>query len=414
MSRLIIEGNHHLEGEVNISGSKNAALCLIAGAVALRRKITLNNIPLLTDIHEFISILKKLNVNCYFVDKHSLYIDSTDLKYTSLCINEVKKFRASYYLIGALLPHFHHLEIYYPGGCDFSKRPIDIHLKMFKDYGATYIENEYITFDFNTFKNYKIELKNISFGATVNAILMGLFSKEDIIIENVSKECEIDCFIDLINKAGGEIKRNNNAILISHKHNYHDVIFDNIPDRMEIGTFAFISASRGKIKLAPIIRSQIQYLEDVFNKLKINYYFSNDYLVVEQTESNKNLVLETGEYPLFPTDLQPILTAYLTTIKRIHVIKENIYEKRFSHVEELKKLGAVIFVEGNTLMVNGIFSLYGNTVYAYDLRCGAALLLASLNADGKTIIENGNIIDRGYENIIYKLKNIGAHIEVEP
>lgn len=414
MNRLIIEGNHYLEGEVNISGSKNAALCLIAGSLALRRKIILNNIPLLTDIYEFISILKKLNVDCYFINKHSLYIDSTNLKYTSLCLDEVKKFRASYYLIGAVLPYFHHLEIFYPGGCDFSKRPIDIHLKMFKDYGSEYIENEHIIFNFDTFKNYKIKLKNISFGATVNAILMGLYADEDIIIENVSKECEIDCFIDLINKAGGNIKRNNNSILISHQHDYHDITFDNIPDRMEVGTFAFISASRGKIKLSPIIRNQIKYLEDVFKKLKINYYFSDNYLIVEQTEVNKNLVIETGEYPLFPTDLQPILTAYLTTVKRIHIIKENIYDKRFSHVEELKKLGAVIFVEGNTLMVNGIFSLYGNQVYAYDLRCGAALLLASLNAEGKTVIENGNIIDRGYEDIISKLKHIGAHIEVEP
>lgn len=411
MSNLQINGGFPLEGEVKISGSKNAALCLIAGALAIQKKVILQNIPVLTDIYNFIEILKALNVKCVFIDDNHLLIDSRNIVYKSLCLDEVQKFRASYYLIGALLPSVNHVEINYPGGCNFSKRPIDIHLKMFEDYGCKYIANDCLNFHFEEYKNHHIVLKNISFGATVNAILMGLYAKEEVVIENVSKECEIDCLISFLNTAGKNIARENNKIIIK-EGSFHNLSFSNIPDRMEIGTFAFLAASKGKLKLYPIIREQISYLEDVFQKLNITYYFVENSLVIENTNVNKSLIIETGEYPLFPTDLQPILTAYLTTIRRIHVLKENVYNERFSHVEELKKMGAVIFKESNTLLINGIFSLHGSIVKAKDLRCGAALLVCALNAEGKTIIENAEILYRGYESIVKKLKAIGAQVEV--
>ena len=411
MCDLIVQGNYPLNGTINIQGSKNAALCLIAGSLAIRKKVILNNIPLLTDVCDFLEILKKLNVTYKFIEKHSLLLDSSEIKNTSLILDEVKKFRASYYLIGALLPYFKKIEINYPGGCNFSKRPIDIHLKMFKDYGAEYIESNHLDFEFKSYKNYEITLKNISFGATVNAILMGLYAKKKVIIENVSKEIEIDCLIEFLNKSGGNIKRKDNKIIIQECL-FKDVIFDNIPDRMEIGTFAFIAATRGKLTLYPIIRDHIKYLEDIFNQLGIVYYFVQNSLVIEQSSVKKNLIIQTGEYPMFPTDLQPILTAYLTTVKRIHLIKETIYNQRFSHVQELKKMGASIYVEDGTLLINGIFDIHGNTVYAHDLRCAAALLISSLNANGETRINNASIISRGYENIFEKLQSIGAHIEV--
>ncbi len=410
MASLLIKGNEYLEGEVRISGSKNSALCLIAGALAIKRKVILYNIPKISDVFNFIKILQFLNVKCFFIED-SLFIDSTNLIYKDLDIEEVSKFRASYYLIGALLPLYKKVKIKYPGGCDFIKRPIDIHLKMFSDFGASYEENETLEFTFNSYLHNRIYLKNISFGATINAILMGLNCDQEIIIENASNELEIDTFIEFLNKAGKKIIKKNRTITIS-KGSFHDVEFENIEDRIEIGTFAFIAASLGKIKMYPVNKNHISYLEDVFRKLEITYYYIEDALVVEKSNISRSLILETGEYPLFPSDLQPILTAYLTTIKRIHVLKENIYNKRFSHVEELKKLHASIINEGNTILINGIFSLKGCEVEAHDLRCAAALLVASLNAEGITIIKNIDYIFRGYENIIEKLINIGCSIEV--
>lgn len=412
MSEFIIKGGYPLEGSVFISGSKNAALCLIAGALAIRQKVVLNNIPLLTDIYDFLKILKKLNVHYEFIEKHCLLIDARNIKYTSLVLDEVTHFRASYYLIGALLPHFKKIEINYPGGCNFAKRPIDIHLQMFLDYGAKYVENDTLLFTFINYKNYFIKLKNISFGATVNAILMGLYAGKEVIIDNISQEVEIDCLLDFIKESGGNIKKEQGRIIIN-KNSFHDVIFSNIPDRMEIGTFAFIAASRGKIRLFPIIREHIKYLEDIFNKLGVIYYYVQDSLIVEKTKVNKSLIIKTGEYPLFPTDLQPILTSYLLTIKRLHVIKEKIYPERFSHVNELKKMNASLYLEDDTLLINGIFTLFGKEIYAHDLRCGASLLLSSLNAEGITIIKNAQIIARGYENIVEKLNSLGAYIEVK-
>lgn len=411
MSTIEINGDCFLNGEVKISGSKNAALCLIAASVALRKKTILKNIPNLTDIKNFIAILKKLNVVCLF-ENNDLVIDATNIEYKPLTFAEVSKFRASYYLIGALLPYFKHLEINYPGGCDFVKRPIDIHLKVFEDFGVKYKENTCLNFVFEKYENYRVSLKSVSFGATVNAILMGLSTRETVIIDNTSQECEIDCLIEFLKRVGVKICRKGKKIIMKAKE-FKEVEFSNIPDRMEIGTFAFLAASKGKIKIYPIIREHVKYLESIFKTLDITYYFVENALVVEKSKVKKSLIIETGEYPLFPTDLQPILSAYLTTIKRIHVIRENIYNQRFSHVEELKKMGASIFYEGNTLLINGIFSLHGKTVEAHDLRCGAAILVAGFNAEGKTIIENGEIINRGYERIIEKLKSLGANIEVK-
>lgn len=411
MAKLLIKGGSYLEGEVKISGSKNSALCLIAAAVSIKQRVVLNNIPIISDVLNLIKILHHLNVKCTFIDQNTLFIDPTHLEYKDLTIKEITKFRASYYLIGALLPIFHKLNISYPGGCDFINRPIDIHLQMFEDYGATYKEEDSLIFTFDRYKNTHIFLKNVSFGATINALLFGIHSKKEVVIDNASNELEVETFINFLNKAGKKIVKNGRKIIIGEGE-FKEVEFDNIADRIEIGTFALIGASLGKIKMLGVNKEHISYLEDVFKKLNIVYYYIENSLVVEKTESSKSLVLETGEYPLFPSDLQPILTAYLLTIKRIHVLKENIYNKRFTHVDELKKMHAYIVNEGNTILINGIFSLKGEVVKAHDLRCAASLLVAGLNSEGITTIEDVDYIFRGYEDIIEKLINIGANIEV--
>lgn len=413
MKKYIIKGNNYLQGEVEVSGSKNLILPLLALQIVTRKKMIINNVPDIKDVHCFLHIFDYLNITHKWINKHSLWIDSSKMIYKSLTIDEISKIRASYYLIGALLPRYKEVEISYPGGCDFEKRPIDIHLKMFSDFGSIIKEDKNIYFHFDEFKNNEITLKDVSFGATINAILMAIQSESDTVINNISSECEIKCFTDIINLLGGNIKMVNNSLYIKRTQEFKEIEINNIPSRMEVGTFALIGAALGKVRIRPVIREHIPYLEDLFNKSGVLYYFVNDTLVVEKSKKSNSIIVETGVYPAFPTDLQPILTSYLLSIPRIHVIRENIYKNRFSHVEELQKLGAMILKENNSLLINGIFALNGSLIKASDLRGGASLVLAALLANGETIIENVGYIDRGYERFYEKLRNLGADIGVE-
>ncbi len=413
MKKYIIKGNNYLQGEVEVSGSKNLVLPLLALSLLIKGKTIIHNVPRINDVNSFLSIFDYLNVKYKWINEHSLVIDSFDLIYKPLIIDEVKRIRASYYLIGALLPILKKIEISYPGGCDFESRPIDIHLKLFNDFGVEIVENDNLSFSFNDFKNEEITLKGISFGASINAILMGIQCDKDVIINNISSECEIDCFIEIINKIGGNIIKEDNKIIIKKSNLYKEIEINNIPSRMEIGTFVLLGGALGKLRIKPIIRKHIPYLEELMKKSNMLYYFVDDTLVVEKTKKSNSIIIETGVFPAFPTDLQPILTSYLLSIPRIHIVRENIYKNRFSHVDELKKMGAMILKENNSLLINGIFMLNGNIVSVHDLRMGASLVLAALLARGETIIENADLIDRGYERFYEKLRSIGADIGVE-
>lgn len=413
MKSYVIKGDNYLQGNIEVSGSKNLALPLLALALLINKKVVLNNIPRIKDIHDFLKIYDYLNVSYKWKDKNTLLVDSSTLIYKDLIVKEISSIRASYYLIGALLNKVKHLIISYPGGCNFQDRPIDIHLKMFSDFGSLIKQEENLTFDFKEFNNYKIKLKNISFGASINAILMALSSKEDVEIDNISNECEIEAFIEILNNLGADITKKENKIIIKGKTTFNDNEINNIPSRMEIGTFALIGATLGKIRIHPVIRKHIPYLEELFQKSNVLYYFVDDVLVVEKRKKPASIIIETGEFPFFPSDLQPILTSYLLSIPKIHVIKENIYQNRFSHVDELKKLGAMILKDNNSILINGIFLLHGEHLVCKDLRCAVSLVLASLIASGESIIENVDYIDRGYENFYEKLRSLGANIGVK-
>lgn len=413
METCIVRGGKRIDGEVFISGSKNAALCLIAASLLTRKKTIFYRIPHLLDVDNFLEILKEINVIYEFKD-NVLSIDSSNIQYHSLILDKVHKFRASYYLIGGLLYHFKHLEIAYPGGCSFEKRPIDIHLQFFRDIGIeVQEEKDYLIFDVKEEKEGIFTLKNISFGATVNAILYAVSLKKDIFIKNVSPECEIDYLISYLNQAGAHIEKEKEGIFIKGSSAFHDVTFTNMFDRMELGTFAFLGAGLGSIRLKGVDKMYLTAIEKALYMSGASYYYIEDTLVVRKPKEKHSVILETGVYPLFPTDLQPILTAYLLTIPRIHVIKENIYQDRFSHVDELKKMGAMISKEKDTLLINGIFALRGTRVEAKDLRCGASLLLASFFTLGESEILHAEILKRGYENLYEKLHLLNLDIGVK-
>lgn len=413
MKSYVIKGDNYLQGNIEVSGSKNLALPLLSLVILMKKKTTLHNIPRIKDVEEFLKIYDYLNITYNWTNKNTLFVDSSNYIYKPLTIKEISTIRASYYLIGAMLNKEKKIQISYPGGCDFEKRPIDIHIDLFKDLGAEVIEKETLEFEFKELKSRKIKLKNISFGATINAILMALSLKEDIEIKNISEECEIESFIEIIKDIGGKITKSKKTLYIKGNTIFNDKEINNIPSRMEIGTFALIGATLGKIRIRPVIRKHLSYLEDLFNKTNVLYYFVDDTLVVEKRKKAESVIIETGVYPAFPTDLQPILTSYLLSIPKIHVIKENIYLNRFSHVDELKKLGAMILKENNSILINGIFLLHGDILIARDLRGAVSLVLGALIAKGESIIENVEYIDRGYENFYEKLRSLGANIGVK-
>ena len=413
MKSYVIKGDNYLQGNIEVSGSKNLALPLLSLVILMKKKTTLHNIPRIKDVEEFLKIYDYLNITYNWTNKNTLFVDSSNYIYKPLTIKEISTIRASYYLIGAMLNKEKKIKISYPGGCDFEKRPIDIHIDLFKDLGAEVIEKETLEFEFKELKSRKIKLKNISFGATINAILMALSLKEDIEIKNISEECEIESFIEIINDIGGEITKSKKTLYIKGNTIFNDKEINNIPSRMEIGTFDLIGATLGKIRISPVIRKHLSYLEDLFNKTNVLYYYVDDTLVVEKRKKAESVIIETGVYPAFPTDLQPILTSYLLSIPKIHVIKENIYLNRFSHVDELKKLGAMILKENNSILINGIFLLHGDILIARDLRGAVSLVLGALIAKGESIIENVEYIDRGYENFYEKLRSLGANIGVK-
>ncbi len=410
MKRYLIKGGSPINGTIDISGSKNAALTLLSFALINSNNVVLHNIPRIKDIDMFLKIYDYLNVKYKWIDTHTLQIDSSHIEYKTLNVKEVGSFRASYYLIGALLWKFKKIEIAYPGGCSFQNRPIDIHLDMFSQFGVNIKQDDKLTFDIDKIKTNKVVLKNLSFGATVNAILFASSINEELEIDNCNLECEILSLIDLINKSGRRILINDKKIIFCKFDKYHDIEFTNIPSRMEIGTFALYAAALGRIKMNNVNREHLKALEYVLSKTNALFYYCNDSLIVEKRKKPESLFIETGVYPMFPTDLQPILTSYLLSIPRVHMIKETIYENRFSHVEELKKLGGMLIKEDGALLINGIFYLHGNKMIAKDLRSASSLVLGALIANGESEIENVEFLDRGYEDFYFKLRSLNANI----
>lgn len=408
---LVIKGNKHLKGEVDISGSKNCALCLIAGALLSPEPVTLINIPNIKDVEIFIKILNYLNVKTSF-ENSVLYIDSREMTYKTLDIDYVSKFRASYYLIGALINKYKHLEISHFGGCNFVSRPINYHLNLLKYFGVNYRdENKYI-FDLLEIKSGEYTLPYPSFGASVNGTLFALGSNKEIVIHNTTDDVEFVSFIDFLKSMGGNIVLENKTVYINPSI-LHGSSFTNIPDRIESGTFLLMGpVICDKLKINKINPLHNKTLLDLLSLLDIDYELGDDYVVLKKTDIKHSCFVETGLGDLLSSDLQPLLTVFCLNIPRISVIKEKVYSSRFTHVEPLKSMGGFVVESNQNILINGIMKLHGNELVATDLRMAASLVFAALCAEGESIIHHADYIDRGYENFYDKLKSLGADIKV--
>lgn len=408
-----IEGGHHLNGTIRVSGAKNATVALIPASVLATRPVTLAGIPDISDVASLKQCLEYLEVDVKSEDSDEIYIDPSHMVNKALNIDAVSKLRASYYFMGALLGKYKHAEIRMPGGCNLGPRPIDLHLKGFEALGASieYVDDSYIL-SAERLKGTRIYLDISSVGATINIIMAAVYAEGRTIIENAAREPEIIDIITLLNKMGANIKgAGTNVITIDGVTQLDGCFHEIIPDRIEAGTFMIIAAAMaGHVTLENVIP---YHLDALMSKLKESGVYIDakiDYVDIYSSSKLKAVDVTTAPYPGFATDLQAPLSALLTQAEGESRITETIYPKRFKHCEQLNRMKADTSVVIPTATIIGKTPLVGCDVTATDLRCGAGLVVAGLVAEGITTIHDIYHIDRGYENLDGKLKEIGAKI----
>ena len=415
MLSYIIEGGKKLEGEVHISGSKNASLPIIAATMLNKGISKLYNVPEIHDTKMMFEILKKLGCTVKKNNK-KIIIDSSKAEGYKIPEELMRQMRSSVVLAGAILGRHKKAEFSYPGGCDIGARPIDLHLKSFEKLGILISENYgNISCKCDTIDNAKIDLDFPSVGATENIMLASTLGEGTTIITNAAREPEIIDLQNFLNRMGAQISgAGTNIIQIKGVKKLKDVSYNIMPDRIEAGTYLCAGAiTGGKIKITNIVS---EHLTPIINKLEeagcsLNVQKDNIELIVPKRV--KAVDLKTMPYPGFPTDMQSVFVSLLTTAKGTSIVVENIFENRYKFVPELSRMGAKITVEGKAAIIKGVRKIHAANVKATDLRGGAALVLEALVAKGETKIENIQYILRGYEKLDDKLKKLGAKISIK-
>ncbi|MCL1925351.1 MAG: UDP-N-acetylglucosamine 1-carboxyvinyltransferase [Defluviitaleaceae bacterium] len=416
MEQIIINGGKKLKGSVCISGAKNAALAIIPATILAEGVSTIENLPNINDIKHLVIILESLGAKCSFLNETTLKIDATNIKKYRAEGDSVRKIRASYYLLGALLSRFKAAEVEMPGGCDFGGRPTDQHEKGFKLLGATTTMSHGLikTEALNGLQGSNILLDVVSVGATINVMLAAVLAEGSTTIENCAREPHVVDTANLLNMMGADIKgAGTNVIRINGVKKLKGVNYTIIPDQIEAGTYMIAAAiTGGDITVKNIIPQHMDPLTAKLVEMGCEVFEGDDYIRVRGSENLTAANVRTLAYPGFPTDLQPQITALMATTDGIGVITESVWDNRFQYVSELNRLGANITVDGRIAVTKGPSHLTGAKVTAIDLRAGAALVLAALNAEGMTVIDKAVQVGRGYENIEQKLKGLGADITV--
>lgn len=415
MKRIKIEGGHKLTGSIKISGAKNSAVALIPASILSDGEVTIDNIPNISDIDSLNEILEYLGAK---VAKDGLVmkIDSSSIVNKEIPEDISKKLRASYYFMSSLLGKYKKVEMYFPGGCSIGARPIDQTLKGYRALGATVIEegNKYTVFA-DELKGAEVYLDMPSVGATVNTILVAVRAKGVTTIENAAKEPEIVNVATFLNNMGAKIVgAGTSTIKITGVDHLGGCYTEVIPDRIETGTYIIAGALCGdKLRVENIIPEHVDALINKLKEMGISIKEESDAVEITATDNIKRVNIKTLGYPGFPTDLQQPITPLLTQCNGKSILEETIYENRFQNVPYLNDMGANIEIDQRKIYINGPTKLVGKEVTATDLRAGACLVLAGLKADGITTIDNVEHILRGYENIIGKLSNVGAKIELD-
>lgn len=416
MDKLIIEGGHALNGEVPISGAKNSALAILPASLLAGTTCTIKNFPDIKDVHNVKNILLQLGVEVK-EEKDRLIINSAGINTYKVDFELSKKLRASYYFIGALLGRFRKAEVPFPGGCDIGVRPIDQHIKGFEALGAKItIEHGIIRAEADELIGASIFLDVVSVGATINIMLAACMAQGTTVIENAAKEPYIVDTANFLNAMGANIKgAGTDEIKIKGVDSLGGCEHCIIPDQMEAGTYMIAAAAtRGNVLVKNIIPTHLDSLSAKMREMGIDVIENGDSLRVIAHARPKAVNIKTMPYPGFPTDLQQPMSVLLSIAQGTAIVTESIYDGRFKHVDELKRMGAKINVEGRIAVIEGIQKLSGAPVCATDLRAGAAMVIAGLMAEGDTIINNLIHIDRGYERLEEKLVGLGAKMKRIP
>ena len=413
MEQLIIKGGKPLSGTVSISGAKNAALAILPAVILSDGVSTIENLPNIDDTGHLVEILENLGAKCSFIDKHTLTIDSTGISQYRATYGSVKKIRASYYLLGALLGRFGVAEVAMPGGCNFGQRPVDQHIKGFKALGAIAdLKNGMNKLKAEKLVGANIYLDVVSVGATINIMLAASRSEGTTILENAAKEPHVVDTANFLNMMGANIKgAGTDIIRINGVEKLHGVTYTVIPDQIEAGTYMIAGAiTGGDVTVKNIIPKHMDPLTAKLIEMNCKIEEGDDYIRVVAPEKLLTTNVKTMAYPGFPTDLQPQFTTLLACANGAGIVTENVWENRFQYVNELKRMGFNITVEGRIAVAKGPVKPQGAEVFASDLRAGAALVLAGLVAEGTTAIGNAKQIYRGYEDIDKKLNGLGANV----
>lgn len=417
MEKLVINGGRALKGSVDINGAKNAAVAILPAAImASEGKCIIDNVPDIEDVHCLERILKSLGCTVNKVDNNTLEIDATDVHSVNACTEDVRRMRASYYFIGALLSRFGKARVELPGGCPIGVRPIDQHIKGFEALGANVIvENGAVIIEAEHLHSANIFFDVVSVGATINVMIAATLADGTTVLENVAKEPHVVDVANFLNSMGADIKgAGTDVIRIKGVEKLVGCNYSVIPDQIEAGTFMIAAvATKGDVTIKNVIPKHLESITAKLTEMGANVEEGDDSVRVYVDGSLKGINVKTTPYPGFPTDVQQPMSALLSVVQGNSLIVESIWENRHKHTEELNKMGANINVDGRTAAINGVDRLVGARVRATDLRAGAAMVIAGLIAEGKTEIIEIEHIDRGYPNIEFKFTALGADITRE-
>ena len=416
MDKLVIKGKTPLKGEVKISGAKNAAVAILPAALLIDGICTIDNLPNISDVKLLCEIIEELGAKITWTSNNSITIDSRNLCCTNAPLELTRKFRASYYLIGALLGRCHHVQVGMPGGCKLGARPIDQHIKGFEALGATVdVGQGKITANTDKLVGTSIYMDMVSVGATINIMLASVLAEGTTIIDNAAKEPHIVDVANFLNTMGADVRgAGTDVIKINGVSKLSgNISYSVVPDQIEAGTFMLAAvASRGDLIIKNCITKHLECISAKIIEMGAHAEeIDGDAIHVWCDSKTSKANIKTSPYPGFPTDLQSQMGVVLSISDGTSIINESSWESRFQYTDELNKMGAKITAQGKTAIFEGVDNLYGAPVYATDLRAGAALIIAGVCAEGTTEIYNLEHIDRGYENIEEKFKNIGANIE---
>ena len=414
MEQYIIKGGNPLVGEVEIGGAKNAALAILAAAIMTDETVTIENLPDVNDINVLLEAMAGIGATIQRVDRHTVRINGAGVQDFSIEYDYIKKIRASYYLLGALLGKYRRAEVALPGGCNIGSRPIDQHLKGFRALGAE-VEIEYgkIIAEAETLKGTHLYFDVVSVGATINVMMAAAMAEGVTILENVAKEPHVVDVANFLNSMGANIKgAGTDVIKIKGVSKLHKTEYSIIPDQIEAGTFMFAAAAtRGDVTVYNVIPKHLEATIAKLEEIGCEVEEFDDAVRVVAKNRLKHTQVKTHPYPGFPTDMQPQIGVTLALCEGTSIIAESIFENRFKYLDELARMGAVAKIEGNSATIEGVERFSGARVSAPDLRAGAALCIAGLAAEGITIVDDIVYIQRGYECFEEKLRSLGGIIE---